>query len=336
MGAHYRARYNSWNLAAATNSGQARSRELEKGNIYMSNEASSTRAILYALMANFGIALTKGAAAIYTRSGSMLAETVHSFADCANQLLLLLGMRQAKREPTEEHPMGFGMSTYFWSFIVALLLFSVGGMFSIYEGLHKLKEPQALTSPWIAVIVLAVAVVLESFSLYGAIREIRKISGDRSLWRFFRESRNSELIVILGEDLAALFGLVLALVAVLLTIATGNPLFDAMGSIAVGILLIVVAVLLGAEVHALLIGQSADPAERRRLQDFLQHRPEIAQVYRVISLHLGADLMVSVKAKMREQQSVEKLLADINRVEQELKAAFPGARWIFFEPDTVD
>jgi cation diffusion facilitator family transporter len=302
----------------------------------MSHEASSIRAVLYALAANFGIALSKGAAALYTGSGAMLAETIHSCADCANQLLLLVGMRQAKREPSEEHPLGYGKSAYFWSFLVALLLFSLGGMFSMYEGLHKLAQPEPVKWPWIAIGVLLVAIVLESLSLAGAVREIRKIAGERNLWQFFRESRNAELITVMGEDVAALAGLAIALAAVGVTFVTGNPTYDAMGSVAIGVLLILVAIALGIEIHALLIGQSAEPAEREKIRAFLAARPEIAQVFRIITLHLGSDLMVAVKARMHEAQSVERLLADVNRCEASLREAFPQARWIFFEPDSVD
>ena len=179
----------------------------------MSGSASSLRAVLYALAANFGIFVAKGVAAAITGSSSMLAEAIHSLADCGNQGLLLVGMRQAQRPPSPDHPLGYGNVVYFWAFLVSVLLFTVGGVFSIYEGAHKLSAPAPLAWPGVAIGVLLVAIVLESLSLAGCIREIRKVARGRSLWRFFRESRNTELIVVLGEDVAALLGLVFALVA---------------------------------------------------------------------------------------------------------------------------
>ncbi|HET7776862.1 MAG TPA: cation diffusion facilitator family transporter [Azospira sp.] len=290
-------------------------------------------AILYALSANAGIAAAKAAAAVYTGSSAMLAEAVHSSADCANQLLLLLGIKQAKREPTADHPLGFGKATYFWSFMVAILLFSLGGAFSIYEGVHKLSHPEPLENPWVAIIVLGVGVLLEAWSLRGCIHEIREKAGDMPLWRYFKDSRESELIVVMGEDIAALAGLTLALGAILLSLATGNPLFDAGGSIAVGVLLVVVAIGVGLEVKALLIGQSAEPAAHAAMEAWLQARPEVGVLYNLISFQMGSYLFVAVKARMAEQHSAAGLIDQINAVQDGLKAAFPEVRWVFFEPD---
>lgn len=302
----------------------------------MSHEASSLKPILFALGANLGIALAKGGAAWYTRSGAMLAEAIHSFADCTNQLLLLLGLRRAKRPVSDEHPLGYGKVVYFWSFIVALMLFSMGGVFSIYEGVHKLTHPEMPRSPWVAVGVLAVSVLLELGSLKGALTEVRKIQGRRSLFRWFRTSRQSELIVVVGEDIAALLGLSLALVAVLATILTGSPLFDALGTIAIGLVLVLIAVAVGIEVKSLLIGESADPETVSAMHEFLSGREEIARVYSLITLQLGKELMVSAKVEMQEKSSVRRLIEDINRVESALRAGFPQVRWIFFEPDISD
>ena len=293
-------------------------------------------AIIYALTANAGIAASKGIAAVYTGSSAMLAEAVHSSADCANQLLLLLGLKQARREPTSDHPLGFGKATYFWSFMVALLLFSMGGAFSIYEGAHKLSHPEPLENPWIAIGVLAFGFILEAWSLRGCIREIREKAGDISLWRYFRESRESELIVVMGEDIAALAGLALALGAVLLSMLTGNPAYDAWGSIAIGSLLVIIAVFLGIEIHGLLIGQSAAPEARQAISDWLAAREEIAQLYNVITFQMGSYLFVAVKARMHEAESASRLVAEINSVQDALKLAFPNVRWVFFEPDEKD
>ena len=293
-------------------------------------------AIIYALSANAGIAASKGIAAVYTGSSAMLAEAVHSSADCANQLLLLLGLKQARREPTPDHPLGFGKASYFWSFMVALLLFSMGGAFSIYEGAHKLSHPEPLENPWIAIGVLAFGFILEAWSLRGCIREIREKAGNVSLWRYFRESRESELIVVMGEDIVALAGLALALGAVLLSMITGNPAYDAWGSIAVGSLLVIIAVFLGIEIHGLLIGQSAAPEARQAISDWLAARGEIAQLYNVITFQMGSYLFVAVKARMHEAESASRLVAEINSVQDALKLAFPNVRWVFFEPDEKD
>jgi cation diffusion facilitator family transporter len=263
----------------------------------------------------------------------MLAEAIHSFADCGNQVLLLLGLREARRAPSREHPLGHGMVVYFWAFLVAVLLFTVGGAFSIYEGAHKLSAPQPLSWPGVAIVVLVIAVVLESFSLAGCLREIRKVAHGRSLWRFFRESRNSELIVVLGEDIAALAGLVVALGAVSLSLLTGNPVFDAAGSIVVGALLILVAVLLAIEIKALITGQSAEPEVEARIRRELASRPEIAEVFHLITLQLGDAILLAVKARMQESQDASRLIGDVNRVEAALRTAFPQIQWLFFEPD---
>ena len=291
---------------------------------------------MYALGANGGIAVAKGFAAWYTSSGAMLAEAIHSFADCANQGLLLVGLRRAQRPVSAEHPLGYGKAIFFWSFIVAVMLFSMGGVFSVYEGVHKLLHPEMPQSPWIAVGVLAVSVLLEIGSLKGALTEVRKIQGRRSLLKWFRVSRQSELIVVVGEDIAALLGLSLALLAVLATIVTANPLFDALGTIAIGIVLVLIAVVVGIEVKSLLIGESADPDTVAALRDFLFGRPEIAEVYSLITLQLGTELMVSAKIRLQTMGTAVQLIEDINRVEAALKAGFPQVRWAFFEPDVCD
>ena len=301
-----------------------------------SEKSNSLRAILLALGANFAIFLSKLVAALLTGSGSMMAEAVHSLADCGNQLLLLLGMRQARRPPTPEHPLGEGNALYFWSFLVAMLLFSVGGMFSIYEGLHKLRAPEPLRWPWLAVGVLAFGVVVEGFSMWGCLHEVNKARGRRNLWRWFHESRASELLVIFGEDLAALLGLSFALIAVLATIATGDPLFDAYGSLAIGALLVVIAAALAVEVKALLIGSSAEPATRQRIREFLDAHAEVAEVYNLITLQLGPQLMIAAKARMRVSDaggSAQQLIDAVNRVERDMRAQFATVRWSFFEPD---
>jgi cation diffusion facilitator family transporter len=300
----------------------------------MAGKGDSVRTIFFALGANFAIFVAKSIAAAITGSGAMLAEAVHSLADCGNQGLLLLGMRQAKRPATPDYPLGHGKEIYFWSFLVALMLFSVGGMFSLYEGWHKLHAPEALNSPWIAVAVLAFAVVAESVSMRACLVEVKKARGELSLWQWFRQSRQAELVVIFGEDLAALLGLVFALLAVLATIATGNPIYDAIGTLGIGVLLIVVAVFVAVAVKGMMIGQSVDPRQRQAIREFLMARPEVAEVFSLITLQLGNDILVSVQARLNDPRaSTADSIARINATESALRAAFPDIRWCFFEPD---
>lgn len=302
----------------------------------MSHGADSTKAIFFALAANGAIAASKFVAAVITGSGSMLAEAVHSSADCGNQMLLLLGMKRSKRAPSDDYPLGYGKETYFWSFIVALLLFSMGGLFSIYEGWHKLFAPEPLSYPLLALGVLGFGIVMESISMWGCVREINKTRGEQSLWRWFRDTREAELLVIFGEDLAALMGLTLAFIAVALAWATGNPMWDALGSIAIGVLLIVVAIFVGIEVKSLLVGQGVAPTTRQAMRDFLQAQPSIAKLFNLRTLQMGSDVMVAIKAQMRESHDAKKMIEDINQVEQAFKQQFPQTAWLFFEPDVAD
>ena len=295
----------------------------------------STRAIFFALGANFLIAVAKGFAAFFTGSSAMLAETVHSLADCGNQLLLLLGMKRSMRPPSPQHPLGYGKTIYFWSFLVAVMLFTVGGMFSLYEGIHKLQSPEPLKQWWWAVGVLVFAIAAEGVSMRACLQEVNKVRDQRTLWQWFRESRQAELVVIFGEDLAALLGLVLALAAVLLSVVTGNPVWDAIGTLAIGVLLVLIAIFIAIEVKAMLIGQSTDPVREQEIRQFIEQRPEVGQVISLITLQLGNDVMVSVQAEMCEDQSAIALVLQINAVERALKERFPEIRWSFFEPDLV-
>ena len=300
----------------------------------MAGKGDSLRTILYALGANFAIFVTKGVAAWMTGSGAMLAEAVHSLADCGNQGLLLLGMRRARRAPSPNHPLGFGKEIYFWSFLVALMLFSVGGMFSLYEGWHKLHDPTPLTQPWIAVGVLVFGIIAESISMRACMVEVNKSRGELNLWRWFRSSRQAELVVIFGEDLAALLGLVFALLAIVLTMATGDPLYDALGTIMIGLLLVVVAIGISRQVKGMLIGQSVEPGKRHDIREFLLARPEVKDVINLITVQLGNEIMVAVQAEMADPDAtVADTIVRINESEAALKAAFPDVKWIFFEPD---
>jgi cation diffusion facilitator family transporter len=299
----------------------------------MAGGSDSIRAIVFALGANFAIAVAKGVAAFFTGSSAMLAETVHSLADCGNQLLLLLGIRRAGKPPSPDYPLGYGKEIYFWSFLVALMLFSVGGMFSLYEGIHKLQHPEPIKHWYWAAGVLTFGIVAESISMRACMLEVNKSRGSRSLWQWFRQSRQAELVVIFGEDLAALVGLVLALAAVMLTVITGNPLWDAIGTITIGALLVVVAVFVAIEVKAMLIGQSVDPEREQEMRRFIEAREEVGRVISLITLQLGNEVMVAVQAEMGENQTTHHLAEEINRIERAFKAQFPEVRWSFFEPD---
>jgi cation diffusion facilitator family transporter len=302
----------------------------------MAGQADSLKSILFALFANTSIAIAKGVAAFVTGSGAMLAEAIHSVADAGNQLLLILGLRQTRKAPTDDHPLGFGKSIYFWSFLVAVILFSLGGMFSLYEGVHKLLHPVPLSHPWIAIGVLLFAIVAEAVSLWGCMREVNKERYGRSILQWFRHSRSSALIVVFGEDIAALFGLVFALLAILATYLTGNPLWDAVGTISIGVLLLVVAVFVAVEVKDLLIGQSVEPMVLEEMKGFLRSRPEISELYSVLTMQFGPDAMVAVKARMVRTGSENGLMKAVNAVELDFRTQFPSTAWLFFEPDIDD
>jgi len=300
------------------------------------DQGSSSKAILYAFLANLGIAVTKSGAAFYTNSGSMLAEAIHSYADCANQALLFLGLRQADNPPTREHPLGFGKVTYFWSFVVALLLFTMGGLFSIYEGWHKLQEPDELNKVWIALSVLGVAVLLESASLMGCLQEIAKVRRDRSFRDWLKHTRNAELVVILGEDIAALAGLVIAFTFLSLAATTGDTRFDAAGSIAIGIVLIIVAIFIAVRVRTLLIGKSAEPALERQIVELINRDPDIDELLNTITLQFGPKVLLAAKVRMSDGLSIEQAVDHINALERAIKECCPEVGWCFIEPDVTD
>jgi cation diffusion facilitator family transporter len=258
-----------------------------KEKMSSSSPDGSIKAIFYALAANAGIALFKFGAAAFTGSGAMLAEAIHSLSDCANQGLLLLGIKQAKAPETEDHPLGQHRVVYFWSMIVALLLFCVGGVFSLYEGVIRLLHPEPVENSLVALGVLALSMVMEGMSLAGALKEIKKISGGKPFFKWFRETRQSELLIVTGEEIAAIAGLAAALIAVALTALTGNPIYDALGSCAVGVILIVVALLLLRELKGLIAGESASPEMRANITAFIKAQPEVAQVFRIITLAQG-------------------------------------------------
>lgn len=295
--------------------------------------SESPVAIFLALGANALIAVCKFGAAAFTGSGAMLAEAIHSLADCLNQLLLLWGMRQAQEPISELHPLGAGRVSYFYSMLVALLLFFVGGAFSVYEGIHRLLYQEPLSYPYVAVAVLVVSVCLEGASLMGAIKQIRQRHATKPLWRWFRETRESELLVVAGEDTAALAGLAIALIAIICSIVTGSPVYDACGSIGIGIVLMIVAALVLREVRSMIIGESAAPETRRSIREFLEKRNEIVGIVSLITLQWGEHIVVAVQAEMIDYPSGRAQINAINLIEADLQIAYPAARWVFFEPD---
>jgi cation diffusion facilitator family transporter len=293
----------------------------------------SRKAIAAAFLANLGIAIAKFAGFAVTGAASLLAEALHSVADTGNQALLFLGGARARRRPTPEHPFGYGRERYFWAFVVALILFSLGGLFAIYEGVDKLLNPHELESFAVALAVLGVASVLEAFSFRTAFIEAAATKGDESWWHFIRRSKSPELPVVLLEDTGALVGLVLACVGVSAAEITGNPRWDAVGSIGIGILLVVIAIVLAVEMKSLLIGESAASQMEGAIRGAIEDGPEVRRIIHLRTLHLGPDeLLVAAKIEL-DAPSVSDVARAIDVVETRIRAAVPIARVIYLEPD---
>ena len=296
--------------------------------------SGGTRAIIAALLANAGIALAKFVGYMITGSSSMLAEAVHSVADTSNQGLLLHGGKRAQRAATAEHPFGYGRDRYFYAFVVALLLFSLGSIFAIYEGVHKLESEEPLTSPMVAVIILLVAIGLESFSFRTAIVESRPLKGDSTWWQFIRQAKAPELPVVLLEDLGALVGLILAFLGVGLTVLTGDPIWDALGTIAIGVLLGIIAVILIVEMKSLLIGEGASEPVLGRIVSRLESCDPVQRVIHIRTQYLGPDeLLVAAKIALVPMMRIEEFARAIDDAEQRVREAVPEARLIYLEPD---
>jgi cation diffusion facilitator family transporter len=299
------------------------------------SQTNSTKAVLYAFTANLGIALAKTGAAVWTGSGSMLAEAIHSYADCGNQVLLLVGMKRSGKEATQKHPMGFERESYIWSMMVAFILFSVGGVFAVHEGWDRFLHPHAIENATAALLVLVIAVGMEAFSLKGALDAMKEEKGNQSLWQWFKSTHSSELMVVTGEDIAALLGLVIALITLGLAVLTGNTAFDAFGSILIGLLLIIVAAIVGAEVHSLLIGESAEDI-RINIQSYLESQPCVVRVFNIWAINHGNSVMVSIKAELKPDMLVSNAAKEINAMEKQIKLTHSRVKWIFFEIDDED
>lgn len=296
--------------------------------------SGGNKAIIAALLANAGIAITKFVAFLVSGSSSMLAESVHSLADSGNQGLLLLGGKKAKKNADAEHPFGYGRERYVYAFVVSIILFSVGGVFSLYEGVSKLQDPHPLEQEWLPITVLLIAIVLESFSLRTAVRESNLVRGKQSWIAFIRHAKAPELPVVLLEDVAALLGLTLALFGVGLTIITEDSLWDAIGTIAIGILLIIVAVILGIETKSLLVGEGATTKQRNLIRDTINAHPDVRSLIHMKTLYLGPEeLLVAAKIDFGALSRVSDVAESIDSVERDIRAAEPMARVIYIEPD---
>jgi len=296
--------------------------------------SGGNRAIVAALLANLGIAVTKFIAFAFSGSSSMLAEGVHSLADTGNQGLLLLGGRKAKKKANDDHPFGFGRERYVYAFVVSIILFSIGGVFSIYEGLEKIQHPHELENAWLPIVVLLVAIGLESFSFRTAIKESNHVRGKQGWVEFIRRSKAPELPVVLLEDFAALVGLTLALLGVGLTVITDNSLFDALGTLAIGILLVLVAIVLGIETKSLLVGEGASATDTEKIREAINAHPRVEALIHMKTLYLGPDeLLVGAKVAFGRARKLSDVATDINELEASIRAEVPIARVIYIEPD---
>lgn len=303
----------------------------------MSAGGDSSRVIFIALMANLGIAIAKFIGAFLSGSAALLAEAIHSFVDCSNQVLLLIGNKLSKQPPSEQYPLGRGREAFFWSFIVAVLLFSLGGLFAIYEGIHKLDHEDSVSSPILGIAILLVAIVLEGYSFLACIKEVRTQNSFGTLWKWLRKTTSSELLVVFTEDAAALLGLLVAISALIASWATGNSIWDAMGSIAVGVILVAAAIFLAIEIKSLIIGEVPATDFSSYVRERVSvHIPD-GQVFKLIALQTGIDeVLMSCKISAGSITQVDLLLEAINKVEKEIKEEFPEVKWLFMEPDLRD
>lgn len=299
----------------------------------MSGEKSTSH-ILQSLAVNTAIAVFKGGAAFYTGSGALLAETIHSFADCGNQLLLLLGVKHAGKRPDAQHPLGYGRSLYFWSFMVALLLFVGGGVFSIYEGIHKLQHPEPVENVWVGVAILAFSLLLEGWSTISNIRELDKRRGKVPFFRYLRETKDSDLIVVFGENSAATLGLFFALASLGLAHFTHDGRWDAAGSLVIGVVLVGVALFLAIEVKSLLVGEAADAHIDQCARDAVKRSEHLREVLNVITIQQGpGEVLLACKVRVDPKLSADQVCEALNAFERDLRTRCPEVRWSFIEPD---
>ncbi|MCP4216729.1 MAG: cation transporter [bacterium] len=300
----------------------------------MKKETSSKSVIFFALTANMFISVLKLTVAAISGSSAMLAEGIHSIADTLNQVLLLVGIKKGKREPDSLHPFGFSGELYFWSFVVAIILFTAGAVFSIYEGVHKLSHPAAIENIKYAVIVLVFSMVAEGFAFFKATKKVNRLRGDLSIYAYLRKTKKSELIVVFLEDLAAISGLFIALVLILLQHFTGILIFDGIASILIGVILAVVAVFMGNETRSLLLGESADPKLMKKVTAIFDEEESVNRVIYLKSLQLGPDdILISVKVDFNHRLTTVEISNLINGIEKDIRTKYPDVKKIFIEPD---
>ena len=299
----------------------------------MSTEGG-TKAVVAALMANSGIAVSKFVAFAITGSTSMLSEAIHSVADALNQVLLLIGGKRSKRVADDQYQFGYGRVRYVYGFMVAIVLFMVGGIYSLYEGWHKWNHPEPVNNHWIAIGVLTIAIILESLSLRTAVQETNKVRGTRSFAKFVRDARQPELPVILLEDFGALLGLVFAMFGVSFAVITGDGRWDGMGAMAIGTLLIIIAIILIREMSAMLVGEGALPEEYDAVKAALESAPLVERVIHLRTLHVGPDaLLVGAKIAIKQSDTAQEIAQGIDEAERLLRLAVPSAQYVFLEPD---
>jgi len=294
----------------------------------------STAHIVQSLVVNTVIAVVKAVAAVFTKSGAMLAEALHSFSDCGNQVLLLIGVRQARKPPDARHPFGYGRAVYFWSFMVALMLFLGGGAFSIYEGIHKLQHPEHVERVWLGLLILGISLVLEGAATFSNVKELNRRRGGKPFFRYLRETTESDLVVVFGENSAAVLGLMLAITALGLAALTGDGRWDGVGGIGIGVVLVAVAVFLAVEVSSLLLGEAAAPEIAEAARAVASEMPALEKVLNVITMQQGpGEVLVHVKVGFVPSLSIEEACRQINDFEARLRQARPEIRWVFVEPD---
>jgi cation diffusion facilitator family transporter len=293
-----------------------------------------TKHIIQSLIVNLLIAACKSVAAFMTHSGAMLAEAIHSFSDCANQALLYVGVKQAQKPADAAHPLGYGRSVYFWSFMVALLLFSVGGMFSVYEGIHKYAHPEPVENIMWGVGILIFSIILEGYATYSNVVEMNLRRGNKTFFQYLKQTKDSDLVVIFGENAAAVLGLFIALIFMLASYVTDDGRFDAIGSLLIGLVLIGVAIFLSREVKSLLIGESADPIIETTAREIAVDHPHIKELINCITMQQGpGEVLVCVKIKCEPDLTALNVSALINEFEDALRAKCPEVKWLYVEPD---
>jgi cation diffusion facilitator family transporter len=296
----------------------------------------STSHILQSLVTNLVIAAAKGVAALFTGSGAMLAETLHSAADCGNQLLLLMGVSRARRPPDATHPLGYGRSAYFWSFMVAQLLFLGGGVYSIYEGVHKIQHPEPVDKVWLGLLILGFSLALEGRATWSNIREMKQRARGKTLLRYIRDTKDSDLVVVFGENSAATLGLIFAMAALGLASTTGDPRWDGIGTLVIGLILVSVAAFLAVEIKSLLVGEAADPEIESAARAIAKEHRHLKEVLEVITMQQGpGEVMVSLKVRFCSELTGDQICEVINEFEAALRKRCPEAKWLFLEPDII-